>query len=83
MNWGQFKDPVCYLCVAGTVVASWPLMQEVVGLNNLFKYNIFVTEISEFTENIKGKLNILNVCTVLVFLLRMADCSNLYFALKQ
>ena len=31
MNWAQFKDPVSDMCLAGTVVASWSLTQEVVG----------------------------------------------------
>ena len=29
MNWAQFKDPASHMCVAGTVVASWSLTQEV------------------------------------------------------
>ena len=29
MNWVQFKDPVTHMCLAGTVVASWHLTQEV------------------------------------------------------
>ena len=33
MNWAQFKDPFCYLCLAGAVVASWSLTQEVAGSN--------------------------------------------------
>ena len=37
MNWAQFKDPFCYMCLAGTVVASWSLRQKVGGLNNLLK----------------------------------------------
>ena len=50
MNWGQFKDPACYLCLAGTVVASLP--QEVAGSNPFTVItNIFVTEFSEFKEN--------------------------------
>ena len=31
MNWDQFKDSVSYMCLAGTVVASWSLTQEVAG----------------------------------------------------
>ena len=31
MNWAQFKDPISHMCSAGTVVACWPLTQEVVG----------------------------------------------------
>ena len=38
MNWGKFKDPVCYLFLAGAVVASGSLVQEVAGLN-FFKCN--------------------------------------------
>ena len=33
MNWGQFKDPVSHMCLAGAVVASWLLTQEVSGSN--------------------------------------------------
>ena len=36
MNWIQFKDPLCYLCLTGTVVASWSLPQVVADSNNLF-----------------------------------------------
>ena len=32
MNRGQFKDPVSHMYLAGTVVASWSLTQEVAGL---------------------------------------------------
>ena len=31
MNWDQFKDPLCYMCLHGAVVSSLSLMQEVVG----------------------------------------------------
>ena len=33
MNWTQFKDPVSSMCLAGTVVGSWSLTQEVAGSN--------------------------------------------------
>ena len=33
MNWAQFKDPVSHTCLAGAVVASWSLTQEVAGLS--------------------------------------------------
>ena len=47
MNWAQFKDPLCYLCLADAVVASWSLTQEVAGSNNLFKMTIlFVAELN-------------------------------------
>ena len=35
MIWDQFKDPVSHMCLAGTVVASWSLTQEVPGLSLL------------------------------------------------
>ena len=46
----EFKDSVYYLCLAGIVVVSWSLTQEVAGsyLNIIF----LVTEFAEFSENI-------------------------------
>ena len=44
----QFKDPVSHMCLAGPVVASWSLMQEVAGSRSFtVMTNIFVTEFSE------------------------------------
>ena len=41
------------MCLAGTVVASWSLMQEVAGLRPFtVMTNTFVTEFAEFSENI-------------------------------
>ena len=31
VNWAQFQDPVSHMCLAGTVVASWFVTQEVAG----------------------------------------------------
>ena len=48
------------MCLAGAVVASWPLTQEVAGSSPFtVMTNIFVTEFSEFNETIYGKLNCL------------------------
>ena len=33
---GQFKDPLCYLCLADTVVTSLSLIQEVAGSTKPF-----------------------------------------------
>ena len=33
MNQGQFKDPLCYLCLCGSVVSSLSLVQEAVSLS--------------------------------------------------
>ena len=35
MNWTQFKDPVCHMCLTGAMVVSWSLTQEVVGASLL------------------------------------------------
>ena len=56
MNSGQFKDPVSHMFLAGTVVASWFLTQELAGSNPLTVMTyIVVTEFAEFRENIWGK----------------------------
>ena len=58
MNWAQFKDPVSYMCLAGTVVAYWSLTQEVAGSSPFtVKTNIFVTEFAEFNEKNEEKLH--------------------------
>ena len=54
----QFKESVSHMCLAGTVVASWYLTQEVASSNPVtVMTNIFVAEFIEFSENIQGKLN--------------------------
>ena len=56
-NWAQFKDSVSHMCLAGAVVASWSLTQEV-GLGGRFKpfycndKYFFANEFSKFIENI-------------------------------
>ena len=53
MNWSEFKDPVSLLCLAGAVVTSWSLTQEVAGSSPFtVTTNIFVTEFAEFSESI-------------------------------
>ena len=48
MNWAQSKDPVSHMCLAGTVIASWSLTEEVAGSSPFtVMTNIFVTEFSE------------------------------------
>ena len=51
MNWGQFKGPVSYMCLVGTVIAPWSPTQEVAG-SNLFTImtNIFIQWIHGKTE---------------------------------
>ena len=51
MNWAQFKELISHICLAGAVVASWSLTQEV-AYSSLLMTVIFVTEFAEFSENI-------------------------------
>ena len=50
MNWVQYKDLNCYLCLCGLVVSSLFLTQEILGSNPTMLF--FVTEFAEFSENI-------------------------------
>ena len=53
MNLDQLKDPVSQMCLAGAVVASWSLTQEVAGSSPFTVMRIiFVSEFTEFSENI-------------------------------
>ena len=51
MNWSYFKDPVSNACLAGAVVASWSLIQEVAGFEPLFIVMTYIF-VTEFSENI-------------------------------
>ena len=49
MNWSQFEDPVSHMCLAGTVVTSWSLTQEMADSNPfIVMTNIIDTEFAEF-----------------------------------
>ena len=53
MNWTQFTDPVSHMCLAGTVVASWSLTQEMVRSSPFtVMTNVFVIEFAELNEHI-------------------------------
>ena len=53
MKWRKFKDPVSHMCLAGAVIASWSLTQEMSGSNPFtIMENIFGNEFSGFKENI-------------------------------
>ena len=54
MNKAQYKDPIYHICLAGALVASWSLIQEVAGLS-LFtvRTNMFVNEFSKFSETFR------------------------------
>ena len=52
MDWAQFEDPLCCMCHAVNMVASWSLTQEVAGTNNLLKYNFMsMNSVKIFREN--------------------------------
>ena len=58
MNWDSFKDFVSHLCLAGAVVASWSLTQEVAGSNTFtIMKSILVTEFGEFNESFRFSLH--------------------------
>ena len=46
MNWAQFKDPVSQMCLAGAVVASWYLTQEVTGWQVLSPFTVMTNILS-------------------------------------
>ena len=56
MNWAQFKDSVSHMCLAGAVVASWFLTQEVEGwspftaMTNILSLNSVKTSRKKSTE---------------------------------
>ena len=53
MHWAQFIGPVSHMCLVDAVVASWSLTQDVAGSSPFTVLtNIFVTEFTEFNENI-------------------------------
>ena len=49
-EWSQFKDPLYYLCLTGTVLKCLSLTQELAGLNTRFDKKEIVTEFNEFAE---------------------------------
>ena len=56
MNWAEFKDPVSHMCLAGAVVASWSLTQEVAGsspftvMTNILSVNV-LNSVKTFRKN--------------------------------
>ena len=49
MNWGQFKDSLCYLCLHGAMLLSLSVMQEVVGSRLRF-FTIFFLQILKILQ---------------------------------
>ena len=79
MNLAQFKDPVSQMCLAGVVVGSWPLIEEVARSNPFTVItNIFVTGIFRENSNIDTKVikHIKNKKHQSMFLLPCPDISR-------
>ena len=55
VNEVPFKDPICRMCLAGAVMASWSFTQEVADFTVIT--NIFVTVFAEFSETVKENFN--------------------------
>ena len=54
MNWAQFKDHIRHMCLAGAVVASQALTQEVADLSTFsVMTNTFVTKSAEISETFR------------------------------
>ena len=76
MNWDKFKDSVPHKCLAGAVVVSWSLIQEVAGLEPFtVMTNILVTEFSEFNENIWENTNVLSFISIISGIL-IYECNS-------
>ena len=84
LNCGQFKDPVSHLCLAGDVVASWSLTQEMAALN---PFTVMTNIFSHWIQRIQWKhlkktqLVFFSLCTcsmLLVYLPLIAWTSGAY-----
>ena len=54
MNWAQFNDPVCNMCLAGAVVASWSLTHDREGSSPFTVMNkYFFPGFDEFSETFR------------------------------
>ena len=55
MNCPQMKDPVSHMCLAGAVVASWSLIQDVAGSRPFNdKYLLLLNSVKTFRKNSIG-----------------------------
>ena len=53
MNWGKFKDPVSYMCLAGAVVPFWSIVQDMARLSPFtVMTNIYYSVFAKFSKNI-------------------------------
>ena len=72
MNWGHFKNPVCYLCylcLTGAVVASRSLTQEATGSKN----TIFLSLKSVTTFGEKSNVQVFLFCEFFAELNKLAE----------
>ena len=54
MNLVQFKDPVSHMCLAGAIVTSWSLTQDVAGLSPftfIDKYILSMNSVKTYNKN--------------------------------
>ena len=73
MNWGQFEDPVSHMCLAGAVLASWSLTQEVVGSNSLFYVTYFTNSVDSVLQNSFRKNSIMSFGSWEIFQLMLFE----------
>ena len=62
MKWDQFKDPISHLCLAGSVVASWSLRQEVAGSNPFHDKYFWSLNLLNPVKIVKENSIILDLC---------------------
>ena len=62
MNWDQFKDPISHLCLAGSVVASWSLRQEVAGSNPFHDKYFWSLNLLNPVKIVKENSIVLDLC---------------------
>ena len=74
MNQGQFKDPVCYMCLAGTAVAYWSLTQEIVGSSPFTVMTIFLSLNSANSRKHLGKTQLCRLVLLIRALWIRKEC---------
>ena len=72
MNWAKFKDPVSHMCLAGAVVASWSITQEVAGSSpfTVMTNILLLNSVKTFRENS-------NDCTKRSLIQQPPSCINM------
>ena len=55
MNWVQYKDLLCYLCLCGLVVSSLSLTQEILGSSPTLPFLYFIIFFCHWIQRIQWK----------------------------